>query len=74
LVARTQWETDFAMEALCQYACGKMLSKEEDSRKNFLITEMSNINSGRAEEDFIEMLVLFGGGQISCGSLERTKM
>ena len=73
MVARTQWETDFAMEALCQYACGKMLSKEEDSRKNFLITEMSNINSGRAEEDFIEMLVLFGGGRSRVAALREQK-
>lgn len=57
LVARTQCETEFSMEALCQYGCGKMLSQEEDNRKKLLITEMSNINSGRAEEDFSKMLV-----------------
>ena len=36
-----------------------MLSQEEDNRKRLLITEMSNLNSGRAEKDFITMLVFF---------------
>lgn len=34
---------------------------------------MSNINGGRAEEDFIKMLVVFREKEISCGSLERIK-
>lgn len=49
-----------------------MFSQEEDNRKKLLVTAMSNINSGRAEEDFIKMLVLLRGEKrdLICGSLE----
>lgn len=50
-----------------------MLSQEEDNRKKLLITEMSNINSGKAEDDFIKILVLFREKDLMRGSLERTK-
>lgn len=50
-----------------------MLSQEEDNRKKILITEMSNINSGKAEDDCIKILVLFREKDLMRGSLERTK-
>lgn len=38
----------------------------KDNRKKLLVTEVSNINDGKAEKDFIKMLVLFRGKKISC--------
>lgn len=48
---------DFSMEVFCQCECEKMLSQEEDNRKQLFMAEMGNINGGTAEKDLIKMLI-----------------
>lgn len=57
---------DFLMEVFCQYECRRMLSQEEDDRKQLFITEMANINSGTAEKDLTKMLIHFREKEFSC--------
>lgn len=57
---------DFLMEVFCQYECRRMLSQEEDNRKQLFIPEMANINSGTAEKDLTKMLIHFREKEFSC--------